>query len=122
MVSEVLRQKASDTSLLRLDLLFLGKAGYKIITPGDNASIEQLGDHGYDNRVNSMYPIFYGFGPVFCRNKLAEPFRTVDIYRLMSHILRLNERKTNGSFENVKGILQEREMIRETCAQLGIDT
>jgi hypothetical protein len=54
-----------------------------------------------------MHPIFYGFGPVFRRNILAEPFHSVDIYPLMSHILRLNERKTNGSFDNVKHILQE---------------
>jgi hypothetical protein len=54
-----------------------------------------------------MHPIFYGFGPVFRRNIQAEPFRSVDIYPLMSYILQLKERKTNGSFENVKNILQD---------------
>lgn len=56
--------------------------------------------------MNSMHPIFYGFGPAFRRNLSAESFRGVDIYPLMSYILNLNERKTNGSLENVKHILQ----------------
>jgi hypothetical protein len=89
------------------DILFIGKVGYDIIIPGDNSSIELLGDHGYDNRNESMHPIFYGFGPVFRQNIQAEPFRTVDIYPLMSYILQLNERKTNGSLENVKHILND---------------
>ncbi|CAF1196946.1 unnamed protein product [Rotaria sp. Silwood1] len=89
------------------DILFVGKPGYEIIVPGDNASIELLGDHGYGNRVKSMYPIFYGFGPVFQQNMQAEPFHTVDIYSLMSHILKLEKRITNGSFDNVKHILRD---------------
>jgi hypothetical protein len=54
-----------------------------------------------------MHPIFYGFGPVFHRNLRVESFNSVDIYPLMSYILHLNERKTNGSFDNVKHILRD---------------
>ncbi|CAF3586320.1 unnamed protein product [Adineta steineri] len=86
------------------DILIVGKVGYEIITPGI-AETESLGNHGYDNRVESMHPIFYGFGPVFKSNLLAEPFRSVDLYPLMSYILHLNQRQTNGSFDNVKHIL-----------------
>jgi len=57
--------------------------------------------------MDSMHPIFYGFGPVFHRNLRAEPFRSVDIYPLMSYILHLKERKTNGSFDNAKHILRD---------------
>lgn len=89
------------------DILFIGKLGYEIIAPGDNESIELLGDHGYDNKLESMHPIFYGFGPAFCKNILAEPFRTVDIYPLMSHVLQLETRATNGSLDNVKHILRD---------------
>ncbi|CAF3624894.1 unnamed protein product [Rotaria socialis] len=88
------------------DILFVAKAGYEIIAPGDNASIELLGDHGYDDRVESMHGIFYGFGPAFHENMQVEPFHTVDIYPLMSYILKLKERKTNGSIDNVKHILR----------------
>ena len=66
-----------------------------------------------------MHPIFYGFGPVFRRNLLAEPFRTVDIYPLMSHILQLNERKTNGSFDNVKHILLKSNPFEDILSNLG---
>jgi hypothetical protein len=52
-----------------------------------------------------MHPICYGFGPAFRRNLLAEPFRNVDLYPLMSYILHLNQRKTNGSLDNVKHVL-----------------
>ncbi|CAF4391715.1 unnamed protein product, partial [Rotaria sp. Silwood2] len=88
-------------------ILFIGKPGYEIIVPGDNPSIELLGDHGYGNRVKSMYPIFYGFGPVFQQNMQAEPFHTVDIYPLMSYILKLETRITNGSLDNAKHILRD---------------
>jgi hypothetical protein len=54
-----------------------------------------------------MRPIFYGFGPVFRENFHAEPFHSVDIYPLMSYILHLEERKTNGSLDNVKHILKD---------------
>jgi len=54
-----------------------------------------------------MHPIFYGFGPAFRRNIHAEPFHSVDIYPLMSYILHLNQRKTNGSLDNVKHILRD---------------
>jgi ectonucleotide pyrophosphatase/phosphodiesterase family protein 5 len=84
------------------DILIIGKVGYEIIVPGGDSSVIQLGNHGYDNRAESMHPIFYGFGPAFRRNLLAEPFRNVDLYPLMSHILHLRERPTNGSLENVK--------------------
>lgn len=87
------------------DILIIGKVGYEIIVPGGDSSYDGLGDHGYDNKAESMHPIFYGFGPAFRHNLLAEPFRNVDIYPLMSYILRLNQRKTNGSLDNVKHVL-----------------
>ncbi len=89
------------------DILIIGKVGYEIIIPGYVPSHEYLGDHGYDNRAESMHPIFYGFGPAFRHNLLAEPFRNVDIYPLMSYILRLNPRATNGSLDHVKHILND---------------
>ena len=41
-------------------------------------------------------------------------------YPLMSHILRLNERKTNGSFENVKDILQEEKWFEKFILNWGL--
>ena len=98
----------------------MGDVGYDIVAPGDNASIELAGDHGYDNRAASMHPILYAMGPAFRRNFLAEPFRSVDIYPLMSHILQLDERKTNGSFNNVKQLLRESNRWDDIIAKLGL--
>jgi hypothetical protein len=53
-----------------------------------------------------MHPIFYGFGPIFRRKNLADPFRSVDMYPLMSYILHLEERITNGSLDKAKHILK----------------
>lgn len=88
----------------------IGKVGYEIVVSKGQTPNGNLGEHGYDNRAESMHPIFYGFGPAFCRNLLAEPFRNVDIYPLMSYILRLNQRATNGSLDNVKHILIDFQM------------
>jgi hypothetical protein len=67
-----------------------------------------------------MHPIFYGFGPVFRRNLLAEPFHSVDIYPLMSHILQLNQRKTNGSLDNAKHILREGNFFDQIITTWGL--
>ena len=89
------------------DILIIGKVGYGIVESEDAALNSSLGDHGYDNRDESMHPIFYAFGPAFRSELLAEPFRNVDLYPLMSHILHLDQRTTNGSLDNVKHILND---------------
>lgn len=66
-----------------------------------------------------MHPMFYAFGPAFRRNFLAEPFRSVDIYPLMAHILQLNERKTNGSFDTVKHLLRQGNPFDELISKWG---
>ena len=81
--------------------------GYNIIVPDAQPFDNVAGDHGYDNREESMHPIFYAFGPAFRRNLRSEPFRNVDLYPLMSRVLHLTPRATNGSFNNVKHILLE---------------
>jgi hypothetical protein len=78
-----------------------------MLVPDDDGSYVMLGDHGYDNRDESMHPIFFAFGPAFRRLDRAKAFRNVDLYPLMSHLLRLPVRLTNGSFDNVKHILVE---------------
>ena len=73
--------------------------------PNDDGSRHILGDHGYDNRAESMHPIFYAFGPAFRQIDRAKSFRNVDLYPLMSYLLGVPIRPTNGSLDNVKHIL-----------------
>lgn len=71
-----------------------------------NLNVILTSDHGYDSRDPSMQPIFYAFGPMFRTNLEADAFRSVDFYPLMSDILQLPARETNGSFDRIKTILK----------------
>ena len=82
----------------------------------------QLGQHGYRAEDDSMRPIFYGFGPAFRENLMSQSFGSVDIYPLMSFILGLKERQTNGSLDKAQGILKNFHLFnltrRETSTKL----
>jgi hypothetical protein len=71
----------------------------------DDYTDSSLYSQDYVGNETSMHAIFYAFGPAFRRNVLADPFRTVDLYPLMSYVLQLNERPNHGSLENVKDLL-----------------
>jgi ectonucleotide pyrophosphatase/phosphodiesterase family protein 5 len=66
-----------------------------------------IGNHGYDNRLPSMHPIFIAHGPAFKKNYKAKPFDTVDIYPLLCHLLDLEPRVHDGSLDAVKHILSD---------------
>jgi len=83
------------------DILIISRIGYEILLPGDDGSERRYGDHGYDNRAESMHPIFYAFGPAFRQINRAKAFRNVDLFPLMSYLLDIPIRLTNGSLENV---------------------
>ena len=63
------------------------------------------GDHGYNNSLASMHPIFVAHGPAFKKNYTAAPFNTVDVYSLICHILSITPRPNDGSLTNIKHIL-----------------
>jgi hypothetical protein len=63
------------------------------------------GDHGWDNRLPVMHPIFIARGPAFKKNYVADPFETVSIYALVCHLLDISPRHNNGSFDSVKQLL-----------------
>ncbi|KAE8726225.1 hypothetical protein F3Y22_tig00007179pilonHSYRG00010 [Hibiscus syriacus] len=53
--------------------------------------------HGYDNAVFSMRTIFIGHGPRFARGKKVPSFENVQIYNLVTSILKLEGAPNNGS-------------------------
>ncbi|GFR75172.1 ectonucleotide pyrophosphatase/phosphodiesterase family member 5 [Elysia marginata] len=65
-----------------------------------------LGDHGYDNILNSMRPIFAARGPAFKQNAIVESIDTVDIYPLICHILNIDPAPNNGSLERAAALLR----------------
>lgn len=54
-----------------------------------------------------MHPIFIAHGPAFRKNITVPSFNNVDVYPLMCHILGIQPRPNDGSFENVKQLLAE---------------
>ncbi|KAK8973077.1 hypothetical protein V6N11_049427 [Hibiscus sabdariffa] len=55
------------------------------------------GIHGYDNALFSMRSIFIGHGPQFARGKKVPSFENVQIYNLVTSILKLEGAPNNGS-------------------------
>lgn len=63
------------------------------------------GSHGYDNSVFSMRTIFIGHGPQFARGKRVPSFENVQIYNLVTSILKVQAAPNNGSASFPKSVL-----------------
>ena len=57
----------------------------------------ERGNHGYDNRLSSMKPIFLARGPNIKEHQIAPTFRSVDIYPMICKILGITPSPNNGS-------------------------
>ncbi|XP_029903094.1 ectonucleotide pyrophosphatase/phosphodiesterase family member 5 [Myripristis murdjan] len=64
-----------------------------------------LGNHGYNNSLPSMHPVFVARGPAFRQDYVKTSMRSVDLYPLMCHILSLRPLPNNGSLANVRDLL-----------------
>ncbi|KAI1897216.1 hypothetical protein AGOR_G00080950 [Albula goreensis] len=66
-----------------------------------------LGNHGYDNALSSMHPVFVARGPAFQHGYSKDSARAVDLYPLMCHILALPPESNNGSLSGLRDLLRE---------------
>ncbi|KAI7790002.1 ectonucleotide pyrophosphatase/phosphodiesterase family member 5 [Triplophysa rosa] len=66
-----------------------------------------LGNHGYNNSLPSMHPVFVARGPAFLRDYTKASMNSVDLYPLMCDILGLKPLPNNGSLSNVQELLLE---------------
>lgn len=64
-----------------------------------------LGNHGYNNSLRSMHPVFVARGPAFRQDFVQPSMRSVDLYPLMCHILSVPAAPNNGSLMRVKDLL-----------------
>ncbi|KAL8173160.1 UNVERIFIED_CONTAM: Ectonucleotide pyrophosphatase/phosphodiesterase member 5 [Gekko kuhli] len=64
-----------------------------------------LGNHGYDNTLPNMHPIFLAHGPAFRKNFSKQAMNSTDLYPLLCHLLGLEPLPSNGSLDNVKDLL-----------------
>jgi predicted AlkP superfamily pyrophosphatase or phosphodiesterase len=76
----------------------------------DNKKAQQpthvRGAHGYDNQLRSMRAIFIARGPAFKRHTTVRPFPNVDVYNVMTQVLKLRAAKNDGSAKTARGILR----------------
>jgi len=63
------------------------------------------GEHGYNNSMASMHPVFIAMGPSFKKRAVVDTFNNVDLYPLLCKLLRLKPAPNNGSLKVVSKLL-----------------
>ncbi|XP_061571611.1 ectonucleotide pyrophosphatase/phosphodiesterase family member 2-like [Cololabis saira] len=64
-----------------------------------------LGDHGYDNKINSMQTIFLGYGPTFKFKTKVPAFENIELYNVMCDLLGLKPAPNNGTHGSLNHLL-----------------
>uniref|UniRef100_A0A8D0E8I1 Autotaxin n=1 Tax=Salvator merianae TaxID=96440 RepID=A0A8D0E8I1_SALMN len=64
------------------------------------------GDHGYDNKINSMQTVFVGYGPSFKYHTKVPPFENIELYNLMCDLLGLKPAPNNGTHGSLNHLLR----------------
>ncbi|MGH0137698.1 UNVERIFIED_CONTAM: hypothetical protein FKN15_040739 [Acipenser sinensis] len=73
-----------------------------------------FGDHGYDNKINSMQTIFLGYGPTFKYKTKVPAFENIELYNVMCGYGPTFKYKTKvPAFENI-------ELYNVMCDLLGL--
>lgn len=75
-----------------------------------------LGNHGYNNSLRSMHPVFVARGPAFRQDFVQPSMQSVDLYPLMCHILSVRPAPNNGSLMRVKDLLSQAPEPVTPCA------
>ncbi|XP_023187099.1 ectonucleotide pyrophosphatase/phosphodiesterase family member 2-like [Xiphophorus maculatus] len=65
-----------------------------------------LGDHGYDNKINSMQTIFLGYGPSFKFKTKVPAFENIELYNVMCDLLGLKPAPNNGTHGSLNHLLR----------------
>lgn len=64
------------------------------------------GAHGFDNQLRSMRAIFLARGPAFKRRATVNAFPNVDLYHVMTRVLRLKPARNDGSLRTARAVLR----------------
>ncbi|XP_035258742.1 ectonucleotide pyrophosphatase/phosphodiesterase family member 2-like [Anguilla anguilla] len=64
------------------------------------------GDHGYDNKINSMQTIFLAYGPTFKFKTKVPAFENIELYNVMCDLLGLKPAPNNGTHGSLNHILK----------------
>lgn len=91
------------TNIRTQDITVVAYPGWAISTSDRNFT--EKGAHGYDNDFRDMHALFYAAGPAFKANYIQPTFENVNLYPLISEILKLIPAKTDGDIKNVENML-----------------
>lgn len=86
-----------------MPIIIEAKEGWTVVQ--NRSSTFMLGNHGYDNTLRSMHPVFVARGPAFRQKYVKTSMRSVDLYPLMCQILSIRPLPNNGSLRNVIDLL-----------------
>uniref|UniRef100_A0AAY4E545 SMB domain-containing protein n=1 Tax=Denticeps clupeoides TaxID=299321 RepID=A0AAY4E545_9TELE len=64
------------------------------------------GDHGYDNKINSMQTIFLGYGPSFKFKTKVPAFENIELYNIMCDLLGVKPAPNNGTHGSLNHLLK----------------
>lgn len=107
----------------RIPPIFIDTEVGWVVTRSRNDTLQDRGSHGWPPDQSKSYSIFYARGPAFREGVVVNPFSTVDLYPLMSKLLGIKPHPNNGSMENVKAVLKERQtnagkVLHHLCLRL----
>ncbi|XP_018599445.1 ectonucleotide pyrophosphatase/phosphodiesterase family member 5 [Scleropages formosus] len=88
-----------------MPIIIEAKEGWTVLQNKNGTFL--LGNHGYDNRLPSMHPVFVASGPAFHQGYRKDSMRSVDLYPLMCSILGIQPSPNNGSLSNVQDLLKQ---------------
>ena len=91
------RSDFGDTTYFRINAIWLANLPIRLIFP--------VGNHGYDNALAEMRPIFLAHGPAFRKNFTKEAMNSTDLYPLLCHLLNITGMPHNGSLRGVQDLL-----------------
>ncbi|KAM9496078.1 autotaxin isoform 2-T2 [Clarias gariepinus] len=66
-----------------------------------------FGDHGFDNKMNSMQTIFLGYGPSFKFRTEVPAFENIELYNVMCDLLGLTPAPNNGTHGSLNAMLKD---------------
>ncbi|OTF73701.1 hypothetical protein BLA29_011568, partial [Euroglyphus maynei] len=96
-----------------LSLFMIADEGYELVDVNADdwrPRSHSWGDHGFDNYLESMRPLFIANGPAFRRGYIHPiEFENIDLYPLMLSILNIPQERFanhNGTFTNVQQMLR----------------
>ena len=80
------------------------------------------GNHGYDNDVEDMRPVFMAAGPDFKQDySFSDTFLNTNVYPLMTRLLRIGGPETNGSYDQVSHLVRhEIPKVYDSSGQLSL--